>query len=163
MFFCTSSIHPFLPGLRSVPNALPFCIYAGDGGCFFHPPLVSGHGRGCTTAESLSCCGFLPSSLFHSLHSCFVSCLNPGAKALAARPLGVAGIRANHNFVKLVWNMNDRLWQKSAGNRLFRAVYLPIDRFLFSWCLKQAPLFSLISSSVRASQTAGIIRVGGMF
>ena len=42
--------------------------------------------------------------------------------------------------------MNDRLWQKSAGNRLFRAVYLPIDRFLFSWCLKQAPLFTLISS-----------------
>ena len=68
-----------------------------------------------------------------------------------------------HNFVKLVWNMNDRLWQKSAGNRLFRAVYLPIDRFLFSWCLKQAPLFTLISSSVRASQTTGIIRVGGMF
>ena len=51
-----------------------------------------------------------------------------------------------HKFVKLVWNMNDRIWQKSAGNRLFRAAYTPIDRRLFGWCLKRAPLFSLISS-----------------
>ena len=59
-----------------------------------------------------------------------------------------------HKFVKLVWNMNDRIWQKSAGNRLFRAAYTPIDRRLFGWCLKRAPLFSLISSSLRASKTA---------
>ena len=68
-----------------------------------------------------------------------------------------------HKFVKLVWNMNDRLWQKSGSCRLFRAAYTPIDRRLFGWCLKRAPLFTLISSSVRASQTTGIIRVGGMF
>ena len=74
-----------------------------------------------------------------------------------------------HKFVKLVWNMNDRIWQKSAGNRLFRAAYTPIDRRLFSWCLKRAPLFSLISSAMRASKTAGFNRgmdadgVGGMF
>ena len=58
-----------------------------------------------------------------------------------------------HKFVKLVWNMNDRIWQKSAGNRLFRAAYTPIDRRLFRWCLKRAPLFSLISSCGGASQT----------
>ena len=58
-----------------------------------------------------------------------------------------------HKFVKLVWNMNDRIWQISAGNRLFRAAYTPIDRRLFGWCLKRAPLFSLISSSLRASKT----------
>ena len=74
-----------------------------------------------------------------------------------------------HKFVKLVWNMNDRIWQKSAGNRLFRAAYTPIDRRLFGWCLKRAPLFSLISSSMRASKTTGFNRrmdaegVGGMF
>ena len=77
-----------------------------------------------------------------------------------------------HKFVKLVWNMNDRIWQKSAGNRLFRAAYTPIDRRLFSWCLKRAPLFSLISSSLRASKTAARSSVncrmdadgvGGMF
>ena len=59
-----------------------------------------------------------------------------------------------HKFVKLVWNMNDRIWQKSAGNRLFRAAYTPIDRRLFGWCLKRAPLFSLISSIGGASKTA---------
>ena len=74
-----------------------------------------------------------------------------------------------HKFVKLVWNMNDRIWQKSAGNRLFRAAYTPIDRRLFGWCLKRAPLFSLISSAMRASKTIGFNRgmdadgVGGMF
>ena len=68
-----------------------------------------------------------------------------------------------HKFVKLVGNMNDRLWQKSGSCRLFRAAYTPIDRRLFGWCLKRAPLFSLISSVGRASQTTGIIRVGGMF
>ena len=77
-----------------------------------------------------------------------------------------------HKFVKLVWNMNDRIWQKSAGNRLFRAAYTPIDRRLFGWCLKRAPLFSLISSVGRASKTAALSSVncrvdadgvGGMF
>ena len=74
-----------------------------------------------------------------------------------------------HKFVKLVWNMNDRLWQKSGSCRLFRAAYTPIDRRLFSWCLKRAPLFSLISSAMRASKTTGFNRgmdvdgVGGMF
>ena len=68
-----------------------------------------------------------------------------------------------HKFVKLVWNMNDRIWQKSAGNRLFRAAYTPIDRRLFGWCLKRAPLFSLISSSMRASKTTGINKIGEMF
>ena len=68
-----------------------------------------------------------------------------------------------HKFVKLVWNMNDRIWQISSGNRLFRAAYTPIDRRLFGWCLKRAPLFSLISSSMRASKTTGINKIGEMF
>ena len=51
-----------------------------------------------------------------------------------------------HNFVKLVWNVNDRLYHKSVRSRLFRTAYNPIDRRLFAWCIRHAPLFTLISS-----------------
>ena len=64
-----------------------------------------------------------------------------------------------HNFVKLVWNVNDRLYHKSIRSRLFRAAYNPIDRRLFAWCIRHAPLFTLISSFGGAETTgcSGIV------
>ena len=56
-----------------------------------------------------------------------------------------------HNFVKLVWTANNFFWQAFADYRLLSAMYFPIDRRLFGWCLKRAPLFSLISSIGGAS------------
>lgn len=61
-----------------------------------------------------------------------------------------------HNFVKLVWNVNNFLAQKTDRSRLLSALYFPIDRRLFWWCFDNAPyniLFS--SSSVRASESLG--------
>ena len=121
--------------------------------------------------------GFLRScSTFHSLHSCFVSCLcHPGGKpAHAANPsasVGRVGFPSycrhtppsasgdgmtKHNFVKLVWNVNNWISQKTDRSRLLSALYFPIDRRLFWWCFDNAPyniLFS--SSSVRASENTG--------
>ena len=64
-----------------------------------------------------------------------------------------------HNFVKLVWNVNDRLYHKSVRSRLFRTAYNPIDRRLFAWCIRHAPLFTLISSFGGAETTgcSGIV------
>ena len=64
-----------------------------------------------------------------------------------------------HNFVKLVWNVNDRLYHKSIRSRLFRTAYNPIDRRLFAWCIRHAPLFTLISSFGGAETTgcSGIV------
>ena len=67
-----------------------------------------------------------------------------------------------HNFVKLVWNVNDRLYHKSVRSRLFRTAYNPIDRRLFAWCIRHAPLFTLISSFGGAGGAGCLGRVGGL-
>jgi len=68
-----------------------------------------------------------------------------------------------HKFVKLVWNVNDSLYMKSGRSRLLRTAYFPIDRILFSWCLRHAPLFTLISSLGGAGAVVSSGIEGGLF
>ena len=60
-----------------------------------------------------------------------------------------------HNFVKLVWNVNNWIAQKTDKSRLLSAFYFPVDRRLFWWCFDNAPYNILFSSSVRASENTG--------